>query len=41
MNYFVEMHPYQMIQFEIWHRVETGARSLTDDLVSLKLYFDF
>jgi hypothetical protein len=41
MNYFVEMHPYQMVQLEIWHRVESGARSLTDDLISLKIYFDF
>lgn len=40
-NIFVDVHPIPGIQFEIWHRSETGSRSINDVLGILHVYGDW
>jgi hypothetical protein len=41
LNFFLDMHPIPFLQFEIWHRKESGVREFTDLLGILHLYADF
>ena len=40
-NLFVDIHPIPGLQIELWQRKETGARSVSDSLGILHMYFDW
>jgi len=40
-NIFVDLHPIPGVQLELWHRIEEGARQVTDQLAIMHLYFDW
>lgn len=38
---FVDIHPIPFLQFEVWRRIESGTRSVTDTLFLAHAYADF
>ncbi len=39
-SYFIDLHPFPYVQFELWRRFESGTRSLADTLFVAHLYAD-